>query len=39
MGIRLNYAMDASWFTTPSDGTTPDPLTMDVDWVKVYRAP
>ena len=37
MVIRLNYAMDGSWFKQPSDASTPD-LTMDIDYVRVYRA-
>lgn len=38
MGLRLNFAMDASWFasTETSDGTTPDPMTMQIDYVRVY---
>lgn len=37
MGIRINYAMDASWFgSNLSDASTPDELSMDVDWVRVY---
>jgi hypothetical protein len=37
MGIRLNYAMDASWFgANTSDSNTPDNLTMQVDYVRVY---
>lgn len=35
MSIRMNYAMDASWFPggQRSDGSTPDELHMDVDYV------
>ncbi|MGK5110441.1 glycoside hydrolase family 16 protein [Geodermatophilus sp. CPCC 205506] len=36
MSLRLNYAMDGSWFPPAqrSDATTPDALTMDVDYVR-----
>jgi Glycosyl hydrolases family 16 len=37
MVIRLNYAMDGSWFKQPSDASTPE-LTLDIDYVRVYRA-
>ena len=38
MGIRMNYAMDASWFgANASNGTTPNPLYMDIDYVKYYN--
>ena len=37
MGIRINYAMDAPWFgARASDASTPSPLAMEVDYVKVY---
>ena len=38
MGIRMNYAMDASWFgaNATSDSNTPDNLTMEIDYVRVY---
>jgi beta-glucanase (GH16 family) len=36
MVIRINYAMDGSWFKQPSDASTPD-LTMDIDYVRVYK--
>jgi serralysin len=36
MVIRLNYAMDGSWFQQKSDATTPE-LAMDIDYVRVYR--
>lgn len=35
MTIRLNYSMDADWFPVKSDITTPDVLTMEVDYVRV----
>lgn len=34
MQVRLNYSMDAPWFPTKSNGTTPDPLTMEVDYIR-----
>lgn len=40
LGFRLNYAMDAFWFYTyglNSDSTTPNVLTMEIDYVKVWR--
>jgi serralysin len=37
MAIRLNYAMDGSWFKQQSDAFTQD-LAMDVDYVRVYRS-
>ena len=37
MGVRLNYSMDAPWFGTKSDASTPNELTMEVDYVRVYR--
>lgn len=38
MSIRINYAMNASWFPSErlSDGSTPDPVTMDIDWIRVW---
>jgi serralysin len=39
MNIRLNYAMDATWFAglgLSSDASTPSPLFMSVDYVKVW---
>lgn len=39
MGIRMNYAMDAPWFgVNASDATTPSPLSMDIDYIKVYTS-
>ncbi|PLS81095.1 hypothetical protein CYG49_03130, partial [Candidatus Saccharibacteria bacterium] len=38
MDIRLNYSMDASWFPADrlSDSSTPDPLLMEVDYVRQW---
>jgi beta-glucanase (GH16 family) len=38
MNVRLNYAMDASWFpaSLKPDASTPDNLLMNVDYVRVY---
>ena len=40
MNILINFAMDAPWFGSGllSDGTTPSPMTMDIDYVRVYNA-
>lgn len=39
MGGRINYAMDANWFpaANKSDGTTPSPMVMEVDWFKIWN--
>jgi hypothetical protein len=37
MAIRMNYAMDGSWFKQKSDAFTQD-LSMDIDYVRVYRS-
>lgn len=36
MSIRLNFSMDAPWFWQKSDGTTPNPMFMDVDYVRYW---
>ena len=37
MQIRLNYSMDAPWFSSNlSDGSTPYPLTMLIDYVRYW---
>jgi hypothetical protein len=36
---RINFAMDAPWFSgngTASDASTPSPMKMEVDYVRVY---
>ena len=41
MTVRLNYAMDASWFSgfdTRSDWTTPAELRMEIDYVRAFAA-
>jgi hypothetical protein len=40
MDIIINFAMDASWFGSglTSDGTTPSPMNMEVDYVRVYTS-
>jgi uncharacterized protein YmfQ (DUF2313 family) len=39
MGIIINFAMDAPWFgSNASDGTTPSPMTMEIDYVRVYTS-
>lgn len=40
MGLRLHHAADAAWFPQDrlSDSSTPDRLSMDVDWVRVWAA-
>lgn len=39
MSLRLNYSMNAGWFPSgqQSDGTTPDPLTMEIDYVRYWE--
>jgi hypothetical protein len=38
MLVLVNFAMDANWFdpSLKSDGTTPSPMDMEVDYVRVY---
>jgi hypothetical protein len=38
MDVMINFAMDAPWFGSGnmSDGTTPSPMNMDIDYVRVY---
>lgn len=40
MGIRINYAMDAFWFSgdQKSDSSTPNPLRMEVDFIRAFRS-
>ena len=41
MQLHMNYAMDASWMIGEglgSDSTTPSPLVMNVDYVKVWTS-
>jgi phage gp46-like protein len=41
MDILINFAMDAYWFYSyglNSDTTTPSPMTMEVDYVRVYSS-
>lgn len=41
MAIRVNFAMDAPWFPTSahSDGTTPSPMEMQIDYIRQYDVP
>ena len=36
MSIRLNFSMDAPWFWQKSDASTPNPMYMDVDYVRYW---
>jgi beta-glucanase (GH16 family) len=38
MGLRINFAMNAPWFSgvNKSDVSTPSPMNMEVDYVKVW---
>lgn len=37
MDIYMNFAMDAPWFAANlSDGTTPSPMSMNIDYIRVY---
>ena len=40
MNIIINFSMDASWFSSglKSDGTTPSPMNMNIDYVRVYTS-
>jgi hypothetical protein len=38
MSIRMNYAADATWFgQNRSDGSTPEILKMEIDYVRVFE--
>lgn len=41
MSIRMDYSMDADFFPPEdrSDGSTPDVMTMDIDYVRQYDKP
>jgi beta-glucanase (GH16 family) len=41
MSIRLDYSMNATWFApgNAADSSTPDRLTMEVDYVRKYDKP
>ena len=41
MSIRLSYSMNATWFApgNAADGSTPDELSMEVDYIRQYDRP
>lgn len=41
MNIHINFCVDDPWFASfglATDGTTPNPMNMDIDWIKVWTS-